>query len=141
MAVSLPTAPSVDLVPVRRALLSVSDKTGVIDIDMHPDDPNTLMVATYERMRDGFDTNDPAKKYGDGSAIYKTTDGGKTFKRIRDGLPTCKLGRVGIDYYRKDPNVLMAVVESEMIAKQPEDAPYLGARLDRADAGVKIASA
>ena len=32
MAVSLPTAPSVDLVPVRRALLSVSDKTGVIDL-------------------------------------------------------------------------------------------------------------
>ena len=118
--------------------LYVDDQTGIIDIDMSPDDPDTLMVATYERARDGFDTNDPAKRWGPGGGIYKTTDAGANWTRITEGLPTCNIGRVGIDYFRSDPSVLMAVVESDMIAKQPEDAPYHGASVEAADAGVKI---
>ncbi|MEC7585149.1 MAG: PDZ domain-containing protein [Planctomycetota bacterium] len=118
----------------------IDDKTGVIDIDMHPEDPSTLMVATYERERDGFDTNDPSKKYGPGSALWKTTDAGANWQRITEGLPTCDLGRIGVDYHRSDPNIVIAIVESEKIAKQPEDAPYLGVQLEAADAGVKITS-
>src|SRR5690606_20160913 len=57
-------------------VLFVDDVTGVIDIDMHPSEPDTLMVATYERKRDGFDTNDPEKRWGPGGGIWKTTDGG-----------------------------------------------------------------
>jgi len=121
-------------------VLYVDDQTGVVDIDMHPTEPDTLMVATYERARDGFDTNDPAKRWGPGGGIWKTTDGGVNWMRIKTGLPSCQLGRVGIDYYRKDPNVLMAIVESEMIAKQPEDAAYHGASVASADAGVKISA-
>ncbi|MGC6487114.1 MAG: VPS10 domain-containing protein [Planctomycetota bacterium] len=121
-------------------VLYVDDQTGVIDVDMHPTEPDTLMVATYERARDGFDTNDPAKRWGPGGGVWKTTDGGANWMRIKTGLPSCQIGRVGIDYYRKDPNVLMAIVESEMISKQPEDAPYHGAQLADADAGVKVSS-
>ena len=121
-------------------VLYVDDQTGVIDVDMHPTDPDTLMVATYERARDGFDTNDPAKRWGPGSGIWKTTDGGANWMRIKTGLPSCQIGRIGIDYYRSDPNVLMALVESEMISKQPEDAPYHGAQTADADAGVKVTS-
>src|SRR5690606_12619007 len=47
-------------------------------------------------------------------------------------------GRIGIDYYRKDPKVLMAIVECDMIATQPKDAPYHGAQVGSADAGVKV---
>lgn len=119
-------------------VLFVDNNTGVIDIDMHPSEPDTLMVATYERARDGFDTNDPAKRWGPGSGIWKTSDAGSSWMRVKKGLPSGELGRVGIDYYRNDPNVLMAVVESDMIAKQPEDAPYHGAQVTNADAGVKI---
>lgn len=121
-------------------VLYVDDQTGVVDIDMHPTEPDTLMVATYERARDGFDTNDPAKRWGPGGGIWKTTDGGVNWMRIKTGLPSCQIGRVGIDYYRKDPNVLMAIVESEMIAKQPEDAAYHGASVSSADAGVKVSA-
>ena len=119
-------------------ILYVDDVTGVVDIDMHPTEPDTLMVATYERKRDGFDTNDPAKRWGPGGGIWKTTDGGTNWMRVKSGLPSCNLGRIGIDYYRKDPDVLMAVVESEKIAKQPDSAPYHGATVVAADAGVKI---
>ena len=100
-------------------LLYVDDRTGVIDMRMHPADPETLLVATYERLRDGYDYNDPAKKYGPGSGLHRTADGGKTFHKITKGLPTCQLGRLGIDWYRKDPRTVYLLVESEKIGGGP----------------------
>jgi photosystem II stability/assembly factor-like uncharacterized protein len=124
-------------------IFSVDDKTGVIDIRIHPSDSETLLVAMYERQRhefdthrgepalpDGYDAYDPAKKWGPGSGLYKTTDGGKTFRKLTKGLPTCQLGRIGIDYYRKDPNIVFAIVESEKIGmgtpSKPTTEAYLG---------------
>ncbi len=72
-------------------ILYVDDKTGIIELKMNPNDPETLLAATYERLRDLYDIGDPIKKWGDGSAIHKTTDGGKTFKKLTKGLPTVKL--------------------------------------------------
>ena len=119
-------------------ILFVDDKTGVVEVEMHPTDPLTLLVATYERQRDGFDTNDPAKKLGAGSGLHKTTDGGETFRKITDGLPTGKLGRIGIDYYAKNPDHVYIVLESEKIGKEPENAAYAGFRGRDADAGAKL---
>jgi photosystem II stability/assembly factor-like uncharacterized protein len=110
-------------------VLFVDDKTGVIDMQMNPKDPETLLVATWERQRDGFDSHpgtemppvegydryDPIKKWGPGGAIYKTTDGFKTFKKLTKGLPTCELGRIGLDYYRKDPNIVFAIIDCQKI--------------------------
>src|SRR5262249_27302981 len=97
-------------------ILYVDDKTGVIDLRMHPTDPETLLVATYERERDLYDTNDPSKKWGSGSGLHKTTDGGRTWKKLSQGLPTDqKFGRIGIDYYRKNPNTVFIILESEKI--------------------------
>ena len=116
----------------------LDDKTGVIDVQMHPGDPETLIIATYERQRDGFDTNDPAKKIGPGSGLYKTTDGGETWKKITEGLPNCNLGRIGIDYYRKNPDNVFLVLESERIGKEPENAAYGGLSGQDADAGARL---
>src|SRR5207248_5407675 len=55
------------------------------------------------------------KKRGAGSSLYKTTDGGQTWHKLTKGLPTSKLGRIGLDYFRKDPNVLFAIVDCEKI--------------------------
>ena len=107
-------------------VLFVDDKTGVIDMRMHPTDPDTLLVATYERERDLYDANDPSKKIGPGTALYKTTDGGKTFNKLTKGLPTGKLGRIGLDWYRKDPRVVFAVIETEKIAMGPKGAKPVG---------------
>ena len=119
-------------------VLYIDDKTGVIDVDMHPTDPETLIVATYERERDGFDTNDPAKKWGDGSGIHKTTDGGKTWTELTEGLPSVKKGRIGIDYYRKNPDVIFAIVESERIAKLAENSAAMGIVGEDAEVGAKL---
>jgi photosystem II stability/assembly factor-like uncharacterized protein len=103
-------------------ILFVDDRTGVIDIAMHPNDPDTLLVATWERARDLYDTNEPSVQFGPGAAIHKTTDGGQTWTRLSKGLPTSKLGRVGLCYYRKDPRIVYAIVESETIGTGPPNA-------------------
>ncbi|MFH1746842.1 MAG: hypothetical protein ABIG44_07325, partial [Planctomycetota bacterium] len=72
-------------------VLYVDDQTGVIDLQMNPQEPETLLVATYQRQRDGYDSNDPARKWGPGSGLYKTTDGGETWRKLTKGLPTGQL--------------------------------------------------
>jgi S1-C subfamily serine protease/photosystem II stability/assembly factor-like uncharacterized protein len=111
----------------------VDDRTGIIDLQLHPTDPNTIIVAAWERLRDGFDSwpgsevplpegydgYDPIRKWGPGSGLYKSTDAGKSWKKLTAGLPTSQLGRVGFDWYRKDPNILYAVVDCENTGKGP----------------------
>jgi photosystem II stability/assembly factor-like uncharacterized protein len=136
-------------------VLPLDDKTGVIDVKMNPADPETLLVAAWERRRDefdshrgdppvqdGYDAYDPEVKWGAAAGIYKTTDGGKSFHKVTKGLPTVPLGRIGLDYYRKDPNEVWAVVDSQKIGMgtppsqvylgvQGEDAPGGGAKLNQ----------
>jgi photosystem II stability/assembly factor-like uncharacterized protein len=133
-------------------ILYVDDKTGVIEVQMNPADPEELLVATWERMRDGFDSHrgepplqdgydayDPIKKWGPGGAIYKTTDGGRSFRKLTTGLPTCELGRIGLDYWRKDPKVVYAIIDCQKIGMGTPPSPvYLGVMGENADGGVKL---
>ncbi|MFQ3593387.1 MAG: PDZ domain-containing protein, partial [Gemmataceae bacterium] len=76
---------------------------------------NRLGSSVQPPLQDGYDAYDPIRKWGKGSGLYKTTDGGKTWRKITAGLPTCELGRIGLDYYRKNPNIVYAVVDSARI--------------------------
>jgi photosystem II stability/assembly factor-like uncharacterized protein len=108
-------------------VLYVDDKTGVIDLVMNPNQPDTLLAAMWERQRDGFDSHrgapplvdgydayDPIKKWGAGG-IWKTTDGGKNWIRLTEGLPTCPLGRIGLSIYRKNPDTIFAIIDCAKI--------------------------
>jgi len=108
-------------------------------VRMHPEEPDTLLVATWERQRDGFDTNDPAKRWGPGSGLYRTTDGGESFTRITAGLPASHVGRIGLDFCRANPRIAYMVLESERIGKEPENAPFMGIVGTDADAGARLA--
>lgn len=119
-------------------VLFIDDKTGVIDIALDPANPDTLLAATYERKRDAYDGNDPEIKWGAGAGIHKSVDGGKTWKKVTAGLPTVQLGRIGLNYYRKDSKVVFAIVESEKIATGPPRPPgtgtaYMGIRGETTD--------
>jgi photosystem II stability/assembly factor-like uncharacterized protein len=128
-------------------ILYVDDKTGVIDARMDPSDPDTLYVATWERQRDeydswpggglpdGYDAYDPVKKWGKGSGIHKSTDGGKSFKKLGNGLPTNAMGRIGLDIYKKDPKVVFAIIDCEKIGMGT--GPKKGAIASNADAGFR----
>lgn len=119
-------------------VLYIDEHTGVIDVDMHPEDPDTLVVATYERQRDIYATNDPMKKWGPGAGLWRTTDGGASWVRLTDGLPSVQIGRVGVDWCRSQPDILFAVIETERIGRLPEDAAYLGASGETADVGARL---
>lgn len=91
-----------------RKILYAGDRTGAIDLVMDPRDPETLYAAMYEKERRPwqFDPGGPA------SGIHKTTDGGRTWRRLAGGLPEGRLGRIGLDVYRRNPRVVYAVVEN-----------------------------
>ena len=93
-------------------VLKINDDTGVSDIAMDPESPDTLYAAAYERRRTPFGFNGG----GPDSAIYKTVDGGATWKKLVKGLPYENggdTGRIGLDIYRKDPNIVYAIVQHE----------------------------
>ena len=93
-------------------VLKINDDTGVSDLAMDPASPDTLYAAAYERRRTPFGFNGG----GPDSAIYKTVDGGATWKKLVKGLPYENggdTGRIGLDIYRKDPNIVYAIVQHE----------------------------
>jgi photosystem II stability/assembly factor-like uncharacterized protein len=81
---------------------------GVVDCVMNPKDPQVLYAATFDKERKPYTYN----LGGPGSRIYKTVDGGKTWTKLGGGLPEGMLGRIGIDVYRKDPNIVYACIEN-----------------------------
>jgi membrane-associated protease RseP (regulator of RpoE activity) len=92
---------------------------------------------------EGYDRYDPIKKWGPGSGLHKTTDGGKTWKKLTKGLPTNHLGRVGLDWYRKDPSVVFAIIDCARIATgAPPSRAYLGVQGEDAgkNEGAKLTS-
>ncbi len=89
-------------------MLSVNDKIGAIDLVMSNANPSVLYAAMYDKVRLPWHY----EIGGPESALYKTTDGGKTWSRLGGGLPTGRVGRIGIDMLQKDPNILYAVVEN-----------------------------
>ena len=93
-------------------VLKINDDTGVTDIAIDPASPDILYAAAYERRRTPFGFNGG----GPGSAIYKTTDGGATWKKLTKGLPYENggdTGRIGLEVYRKDPNIVYAEIQHE----------------------------
>ena len=88
--------------------LKVDDMTGATDIAMSYTDPKTIYAATYQRLRVACCMNGG----GPGSGFWKSTDGGDHWTRITgNGWPEGPLGRIGIDSYRKNGNIVYANVE------------------------------
>ena len=88
-------------------VLFVNDKIGAVDLVMVLSDPDTLYAAMYDKVRQPWNY----ELGGPESVIHKTSDGGRTWTRLAGGLPTGRIGRIGLDVYQKDPSILYAVVE------------------------------
>jgi photosystem II stability/assembly factor-like uncharacterized protein len=78
----------------------------VVDIVLDVRDPDTLYAASYDRS---------AKPWmffegGPGSGIYKTSDGGQSWKKLQDGLPSGTVGRIGLTISPQNPQVLYACI-------------------------------
>jgi photosystem II stability/assembly factor-like uncharacterized protein len=89
------------------AVLQVDENTGATELVMDPSNNKILYAATYQRRRTSFGFNGG----GPGSALWKSTDAGRTWTKLTKGVPAGDLGRIGLDIYRKNPNVLYARIE------------------------------
>ena len=90
-------------------VLYVNENTGFADLAMDPSDSLTLFAAAYEHRRLPYYFSSG----GFGSGLYKTSDGGLTWKKLTKDLPEGLMGRIGIDVARSSPNVVYALIEHQ----------------------------
>ncbi len=91
-----------------KAVLTISENTGVADVAMDPSNPDILYASAYQRRRHVYTLIDG----GPESAIYKSTDAGATWNKLKSGLPTVDIGRIGLAVSPADPNVVYAAIEA-----------------------------
>lgn len=89
-------------------ILKISPDTGVADVALDPAHPDLLFAAAYERRRRFYGFIDG----GPESALYRSTDAGKTWTKLSVGLPKVDLGRIGVSVSPVDPAVIYAVIEA-----------------------------
>ena len=102
-------------------ILYKGPESGVNDLVMDQRDPEVLYATTWQRTR--LKWNDPRtyETHKD-NGIWKTTNGGKNWKQLSDGLPESKyMGRTGIDVARSNPDVLYAFVDDYEVAFKAEE--------------------
>jgi photosystem II stability/assembly factor-like uncharacterized protein len=89
-------------------VLNISENTGVTDVIVDPRNPDVLIAASYQRRRHVWTLIDG----GPESALHRSTDAGKTWTKLKSGLPTEDLGRIGLALAPGDPDVVYAIIEA-----------------------------
>jgi photosystem II stability/assembly factor-like uncharacterized protein len=87
----------------------IDDQTGCAEILMDPTDPNIMFASMWQFRRYPY----AFESGGKGSGLYKTTDGGKTWKEIKNGLPEKPFGRIAMTLAPSDPKQMWAIVEAK----------------------------
>jgi photosystem II stability/assembly factor-like uncharacterized protein len=89
-------------------VLSVNDMTGCAEISMDMSNPSILYAAMWEHGRRPWQVISG----GAGSGLYKSTDGGEHWEKMKDGLPE-KMGKMSIAVCRSNPEKVYALIESD----------------------------
>ena len=90
-------------------VLYVNDRTGGIDVVFDPQNPHVLFAAMWEGYRTPWTLNSGGEKSG----LYRSSDGGSTWKRVEgNGMPAGPLGRIGVSVSGGDSNVVYALIEA-----------------------------
>ncbi len=89
-------------------VLEISEHTGINDMVMDPRDPDVIYASSEQRRRHVH------TKIGGGpeSGVHKTTDGGKTWKKLKSGLPGGDVGGIGLAISPVNPDVVYAIIEA-----------------------------
>ncbi len=91
-----------------KRILKISENTGINSMVMDPRNPDVLIVSSEQRRRRVF------TKIGGGpeTAIYKTEDGGKTWRKLKKGLPNVDMGGIGLAISPVNPDYVYAIIEA-----------------------------
>jgi photosystem II stability/assembly factor-like uncharacterized protein len=90
-------------------ILYVSEKVGCVEVVMDPFDNQTLYAVMWERDRKAWNN----VEQGPGSGVYKSTNAGRSWKRLKKGLPQGKnVGRIGLAIAKSNPKVIYALVDN-----------------------------
>jgi photosystem II stability/assembly factor-like uncharacterized protein len=89
-------------------ILNISENTGITDVVFDPRNPDILLAAAYQRRRHVWTLING----GPESALYRSTDAGKTWSKITAGLPGVDIGRIGLAVAPSNPDVVYASVEA-----------------------------
>ncbi|MCF8366490.1 MAG: hypothetical protein K9H16_11950, partial [Bacteroidales bacterium] len=91
-----------------KKVLFIDENTGVIDLIINPENPDQLFAAAYEKYRYPWHF----EAGGENSGIFKSEDGGENWVKIVNGLPSGKLGRIGLALCHSQPENVYAVIEN-----------------------------
>jgi photosystem II stability/assembly factor-like uncharacterized protein len=95
----------------------VSDRAGVVDVALDPSNPDVVWAASWERIRGPYFL----QSGGPGSALWKSTDAGRTWTEIKGGgFPESMKGRISIAIAQSNSRVMYAMVEADTL---PNPAP------------------
>ncbi len=100
-------------------VLFVSDSVGAIDLELKPDDPDVIYATAWRGERKPW-TIISGCGAGCGDGIYKTTDGGESWRQVTEGLPGGLIGKIDLAVTPADPDRVYALVE----APEPEEGLY-----------------
>ena len=110
-------------------------KTGASALAIDPTNPNVLYAGMWERIRSPHNF----LSGGPNGGIYKSTDGGESWTKLTSGLPSGETGKVGLAVHRRDPRVVMAMLEHgfQPRANEPAyaDMAQLGSGVYRSEDG------
>ena len=90
------------------AVLTIDENTGVTDLEFDPSDPDVVYAASYQRRRHVWGL----LAGGAGSGIHKSTDNGRTWRKVSAGLPSGDKGKIGLAVTPADPSVVYATIEA-----------------------------
>ncbi|MBT8209510.1 MAG: hypothetical protein KJP14_03195, partial [Eudoraea sp.] len=91
-------------------VLFISDKTGVSDVELLPNNPNILFAAAWKAERKPWTIiSGGTQKEG---GIYKSIDGGSSWTKIEKGLPSGLIGKIDIEVCQSDSRIVYALVEA-----------------------------
>ena len=94
-----------------QACLQIDENVGIVDVALHPTRPNVIIAASYDRRRRAWNF----RNTGPGSAVYRSVDGGKSFTKMTAGLPSGKIGRIGVAFAPSKPDRVYLTVENENV--------------------------
>lgn len=93
-------------------ILYINEKAGCADVSVDPNNPDIVYATTWEFRRLPYAFNSGGK----GSGIYKSTDAGRTWKELKNGLPAKPYGRVALTLAPSAPQNMLAIVEAKETA-------------------------